>query len=471
MDPFFAYPLVLLGAGIVLLFVLIIYLRVNAFVALIVTALLVGLASPRVILVTPADATTPRLALAEVPTKVAFEFGSLMGRIGLVIAFATIIGRALMDSGAADRIVRFFTRLFGEKLAPLALLASGFVLSIPVFFDTVFFLLVPLAKVLRLRTGMNYLLYVMAIGAGGAVTHSLVPPTPGPLTMAATLHVDLGLLILMGVVVGLPVSLAGFGYAMLANRLWPVPLRQVGQTSLEEMEKEAQRPDSELPSLSASLLPIVLPVILIASATFFKSVSDRNASWNEGVLVAGTEVTPLGLLEFLGNPNVALLLAAGVALLLVAYRKRMSRSELATFSASALEEAAMILLITCAGGSFGAMLKAVGVGDVLRDLSREWGIGILFLAWGLAALFKIAQGSGTVSMISTAEIVAGIVGVGLLSATPQASAVLGYHPVYLVLAIGCGSLVGSWMNDSGFWVVGKMSGMTEKETFRSWTLT
>lgn len=515
MPEFDPYPLVLLVLGIATIFTLIIVLRINAFLALITAALLVGLLSPRVVVQTSemdayeklakpindglnarnlteaagkveklADeavaasrgdrpSETPRLALLNAPKMVAYAFGDLMGKIGLVIAFASIVGKALMESGAADRIVRFFVRLFGPRFGGMALLASGFVLAIPVFFDTVFLLLVPLAKALRLRTGKDYLLYVTAIGAGGAITHSLVPPTPGPIGMAEILNVDLGLVIVVGILFGAPLSLIGYAYAWWANRRWPTPLRQVGSVSLQELERTANRPDHELPSLAASLTPILLPVVLISAATAQAAIARSSPDWNMNAEAFGVRLSLGSVLEFLGNPNVAVLLSAVTAMVLVARHKRMTRHQLAVFTAAALEDAGMILLITSAGGSFGFMLRAVGMGESLQALTPTEGGGVvvLALAWAIAVLFKIAQGSGTVSMITTAGIIMPIVTAGMEQSGVSMAEYLGYHPVYLVMAIGCGSKVGSWMNDSGFWVVCKMGGLTEEETLKSWTLT
>ncbi len=514
MPTFDPYPLVLLGLGLATIFVLILALRVNAFLALLAAALLVGLLSPRVILQTSAmdtyeklirnvgeqtqarnfakaretlykqlpdvekvqdhtANTQPRLALLNAPRLVAYAFGDMMGKIGLVIAFASIVGKALMESGAADRIVRFFIRLFGERFGGLALLASGFVLSIPVFFDTVFLLLVPLAKALRLRTGKDYLLYVTAIGAGGAITHSLVPPTPGPIGMAEILHVDLGLVIVVGLAVGAPLALVGYAYAAWANKVWPTPLRQVGPVSLEELERTANRPEHELPSLSISLLPILLPVVFITSSTVYNALVKSNPALQASVRIGGTPADLGGLLEFVGNPNMALLVSAVLAMGVVASQKRLSRRQLGAFTAAALDDAGMILLITSAGGAFGFMLRAVGMGDSLQALTPSQGGGtfILVLAWAIAALFKIAQGSGTVSMITTAGIIMPLVASGMERTGQSMADYLAYHPVYLVMAIGCGSKVGSWMNDSGFWVVCKMGALTEEETLKSWTVT
>jgi GntP family gluconate:H+ symporter len=505
-DP---YPLVLLAVGMAALFVLIIRLKVHAFLALIGAALLVGLLSPRVVLQTReldayhkhgggvsnrlaernveqlrksyenssaaiprgdklAESTEPRLELTNAPDLVARAFGRLMIQIGLSIAFATIIGSALMESGAADRIVRSLIRLFGERYAAFALLLSGFVLGIPVFFDTVLLLLVPLTRALCLRTGQNYLLYVVATAAGAAMTHALVPPTPGPIGLSELLNVDLGTTILVGILVALPLSLVGLGYAAFINRVSPVPLRESGTASLEELGRRSQRPDAELPSLFTSLLPIVLPVLLITLDTAFTVLARAHPDLDARGHVAGVSVSLGGVLAFLGDKNVALLIAAVLAMGLVARRNRMTRPELGRFTARALDDAGMILLITCAGGAFGAILTAAGVGDSLGTLAEHWGVSPLLLAWALAVLFKVAQGSGTVSMITTAGILTGILA-ARVGPGQSVAEYLGYHPVYLVMAIGCGSKVGSCMNDSGFWVVCRMSGMTETETLKSWT--
>jgi GntP family gluconate:H+ symporter len=348
------------------------------------------------------------------------------------------------------------------------MLASGYVLGVPIFFDTVFLLLVPLAKALHLRTGKNYALYVTALAAGAAMTHSLVPPTPGPIGMSELLKVDLGVTILVGLLVAVPLAGVGLAYAAFLNRVSPVPLRAVGTTSLDELEQRARRPDAELPSLFASLLPIALPVLLITLSTAFAALTRADPGLDYRAEVAGVTVSLDGILRFLGDKNVALLIATVVAMALVARRTRMTRAELGRFTARALDDAGMILLITCAGGAFGAMLTAAGVGDSLAALAEHWGVAPLVLAWVLAVLFKVAQGSGTVAMITTAGIVAGILAARVGPGQGTAD-YLGYHPVYLVMAIGCGSKVGSWMNDSGFWVVCKMSGMTEGETLKSWT--
>lgn len=425
-------PLVILVIAVAVVFVLILRLRINAFIALITAATTVGLLSPNV-------------PLGEVMPSVAREFGGVCGSIAIVIALAALIGQCLMESGAADKIVRVFVRALGEKRASLSLLSSGYVLSVPVFFDTVFYLLVPLARAMRVRMGKNYLLFLMAICAGGAVTHSMVPPTPGPLAMAATLKIDLGVMILVGAAIAVPMSIAGWLFGILRDRQLDVPLRETPGLTLEELDALAKRQEARLPSFFMAMLPIVLPVVLIASNTLAGAVG----------AAAGVQAVT----GFLGNPNLALLASAAISLAVLARQKGYTLAQLAKPVETALASGGLIILITAGGGSFGKMLVQAGVGKTIGDMSQEFGVPILMLSFLLGTLLKIAQGSGTVAMITVSSIMA-----PLVIDTPP-----GFHAVYVACAIGSGSLVGSWMNDSGFWVYKQMSGLTEKEALQTWT--
>ena len=426
------HPLVVLLIGIMVVFVLIIQMKINAFIALITAATTVGVLSSKV-------------SFGAVMGEVATIFGTVCGSIGIVIALAALIGQCLMESGAADKITRVFVRALGEKHASLSLLSSGYVLSIPVFFDTVFYLLVPLARAMRVRAGKSYVLFVMAICAGGAVTHSLVPPTPGPLAMAATLNVDLGVMILVGALVGIPMSIAGWFYAKYCDSKYDLPLRETPGLTIAELETLAAQQEERLPSFFMSMLPIVLPVIFITSNTAANAIDNTSQF---------AQIT-----AFLGNPNFALLVSAAISLYLLASQKGYSLSELAKPVEVAFASGGLIILITAAGGSFGGMLVRAEVGKTLGDMSQELGIPVLLLSFLLGSLLKVAQGSGTVSMITVASIMA-----PLIVASPPP-----FHAVYVACAIGSGSLVGSWMNDSGFWVYKQMSGFTELEALKTWT--
>ena len=428
-----AGPLAILAVGVAIVLGMILVLRLNAFFALITAALVVSLLAPG------------DLALKAV--RVADAFGLTAGKIGIAIAMAAVIGSAMTASGAADRIVGAILGLLGQKRAATALAASGFVLSIPVFFDTVFYLLCPLARSTYRRTGKQYLRYLLALGAGGTATHTLVPPTPGPLATSQNLGVDIGLMMLVGAAVGIPSTLAGLAFAAWIDRRMPLATPPV----FDERE-QLPHEHAVLPGLFMSLLPIVLPVLLIAGHAVAMQVdpqgfADGNLAW----------------LAVAGNPNMALMLSAALAVLTYVLRRRPSKSELSAMVEESLLSAGVIVLITSAGGAFGAMLKEANVGGAVQAIfageQRAAGMALLFLAFAMASMIKLSQGSTTVAMITAS---------GMMNAM-IADESLGYHRVYLATAIGCGAMVAAWMNDSGFWVFCRMGGLSESEGLRAWT--
>lgn len=380
--------------------------------------------------------------------KVATEFGVAMAGIGFPIAFAVVIGAALMESGSADKIVRWSIRLLGEKRAPLALMSSAFILGVPVFFDTVFFLMVPLARALALRTGRNYLLFLLAIAVGGVITHGTVPPTPGPLMVAESLSIDLGLAILGGMAAGILPALIGLWFSRWLDRRNPVELRVVAGRSLEEEKAIAGRDESQLPSLALAIAPVALPVLLIAGATLANALRANLPS----------EVVTFAML--VGQKNVALLIAAVIAVSVYLKQRGLRWTQTESLISEPLSTAGVIVLITAAGGAYGAMIRFAGIGPAVQTVFAGSEINYVLLAWCIAAVVRVAQGSATVAMITS---------VGIMGSLATAGG-FGVHPLYIALSIGFGASVFSWMNDSGFWVFSRMSGLTQKETLRSWTM-
>jgi len=432
------HPLLILGIGITIVIGMIVVLRINAFIALISAALIVSILAPG--------------PLAEKVTRVADAFGQTAGKIGIVIALAVVIGKCMMDSGAADRVVRAFLSLLGEKRSATALMASGYVLAVPVFFDTVFYLLVPLARSMTRRTGKHYLKYALAIAAGGVITHSLVPPTPGPLFMAANLKIDVGVMIIAGALVALPAAFVGMLLAGWFDRRMNIPLRPTGTGEAEPEPFD----DSELPPLWISLLPILLPVVLISAGTIVKTIAKDAAD--------GSSLRQFAdVIAVLGNVNLAMLLATAIAMWMLKSKRQLTLAKLSRAVEVSLMSGGIVILITAAGGAFGAMLEAADVGSAIRELvpGDSGGIVLLILGAVIASVMKIAQGSGTVAMITASSMVA-----AMITSTDS----LGYHPAYLATAIGGGSMICSWMNDSGFWIFVKMTGLTEAEGLKSWTL-
>tara|TARA_B110000495_G_C23032226_1_gene615138 strand:- start:350 stop:1858 length:1509 start_codon:yes stop_codon:yes gene_type:complete len=474
-------PLIILLIGMAVVIGGVLWLRLHAFMALIGGALVVGLlATPDAIKESVMNDTriekdirkqaTNRLgqddpnltnlvqelhktkakhmAAQSLISRVTGAFGKACGSLGILIAMAAIIGKCLLESGGAERIIRSALGLLGEKRAPLAFTGSGFLLGTPVFFDTVFYLMIPLGKALAIRSRENYGLYIMTIVAGATMAHSLVPPTPGPLFVAVQLDVDLGLMILMGLVVGSVACATGYVYAKFVNGhdKWQVPLRDSADLPLAKLEEIAQRDSKSLPPLGLALLPVLLPIVLIAGNTILQK------------LIAAPPVGLANFLGLVGDKNIALIIAAAVGLGLLAMQKRGDKQALFDSVQSALASGGVVILITAAGASFGTMLQQTNIAARIGGLAADFeitGLLVLPLAFFVTAVVRTAQGSATVSMITSVGIFAGM------------AATLPFHPVYLAMAIGCGSKPFPWMNDSGFWVINRMSGMTIRESIRS----
>jgi gluconate:H+ symporter, GntP family len=476
------YPFVVLAVGIAVVLGGIVLLRVNAFIALLTAALVVSL-------MVGGPGRDGAGHLSDPVARVVDAFGATAGAIGIVIALAAIIGEAMMRCGAADRIVQMFLALLGEERGAAAMMSSGFVLSVPVFFDTAFYLLVPLARSLYKATGRHYVKYLVAIAAGGVATHAIVPPTPGPLFVANVFDVNLGVMIVLGSVVALPAAVAGLLYGVLMDRRMPLrPHQDDADVAPEDVAPAAPVAASRpLPGLTLSLLPILLPIVLITGNAVVKTLAQRELvaadaaarllrgdALDLAILDAATNGSALGAAfrwtNVLGNPNLALFLSALIALGTLWSRRRSLSTSIPRIVEAALMSGGVIILITSAGGAFGAVLRAAGLGEAIRSLAEAQvagggsprllsGLPLLLLAFVVASVIKFAQGSSTTAMIVTSGMIAAMI-------DPET---LRFHPAYLVAAIGAGSLVGSWMNDSGFWIYAKMGGLTEVQTLKTWT--
>jgi GntP family gluconate:H+ symporter len=441
------WPFAVLVLSVGLIIVLITVMRVHAFFALILAAMAAGLLS-RVGSLPGEPAKSHWLQAVELTTA---EFGLTAGKIGVVIALASIIGMCLMESGAADKVVRRFLAVFGQKRAGTAIMTSGYILSIPIFFDTFFMLLLPLARAMRVRTGKDYLLYILAICCGGTVTHSLCAPHPGPLAMAESLKLDLGLTIMVGIVAGVIPTVASWFVAQWLNRRLDIPLRETAGASLADLQTIVEKREEELPSFTWSIIPVILPIFLISLASTFAAIKGLKSDYP--VLY--------NWVELIGNRNVALLIGAVIAMGVLMRQRGLNLARIAELIGPPFETAGVIILITSAGGAFGLMLKNAGVGEAIKAAVAGKEINLILLSWLVAAVIRIAQGSATVAMLTTAAMVYPIMTSG---------GGLPYHPIYIFLSIGFGAMMLSWMNDSGFWVVGRLSGFTEKETLKSWTV-
>jgi GntP family gluconate:H+ symporter len=431
MESISYWPLTVLLIGIIAVVIQIAVLRIHAFIALTMAAILVGILSLN------GDEN-----LANAVELTMQEMGTVAGKIAFVIVMASILGVALTESGAAEKIVLKLIAVFGERFAPLALLLAGFLLSIPVFFDTVFFLLIPIAHSLGRKYKKNYMFYVLSIAIGGVLTHSLVLPTPGPLIMAETFSLNLGMAILIGLLACVIPAILTYFISKKISTKYTIEIPESGLST---------EPDKyHLPSFSLSILPIIVPLILIIADSTMSLITPNS---NDNALAI--------IVNFIGNKNMAMFIGTVLALWVLAKQKYWNMKELAQVCNKPMELAGAIILITSAGGAFGAMIKNSDISDMISALSHQGtSFNFIILAWLISSILKFAQGSGTVAMITSA---------GIMLALME-SIVLPFHPVYVFLAIGFGSFTLSWMNDSAFWVVSKLSGFTEVQMLRTWTV-
>lgn len=431
-----SFWLVLLGLGTVVIGL--VALRLHAFLAMMLAALVVALATPSEVLESYAagqmrlgkmtEAVAAKFAATQAPDRVMTAFGETCGQMGLLIAMASIIGRCLLDSGAALRIVRSLLSLFGLARVHFAFVVTGFTLAIPVYFDAVFYLLMPIGKAMARTTGKDYLLYVLTIVAGATMAHSLVPPTPGPTFAAKELGVPIGMMMAGGAVLGL--FTAGFGllYAIWANRRFRIEVPAEDSAA----PAGAEVADETLPPLAAALTPILIPLVLICYGAF------AQPAW-------------------FTNSGVALSFGAVASLYLLSRFRQEGMDTPQDAVQHAIMSGATILMITAAGGALGSVLRQTDIASLIQLLgsgaAQTWALPMVFL---ITALVRTAQGSATVAMITAAPIAKAFTESGEMA----------FHPLYLALAVGCGSKPVPWLNDSGFWIITRMTGMKESETLK-----
>lgn len=419
-------------SSIALLLFLIIRLKINAFLSLLVASIWVGIASG--------------MPIGDISGAVIEGMGNTLGFVATIVGLGAIFGAILEHSGGAKNLALFLVDKMGEKRAPTAMLLAGFVIAIPVFFDVAFIILIPVLYALARKTGKSLLLYAIPLLTGLAITHAFVPPTPGPVAVADIIQVELGWVILLGLIVGIPTALiAGLGFGRYIAGEIHVPVPEDAQLSNLEEQKV-----SGLIGLMLSI--IALPIVLILLSTASQAMIKSGA-------IASSSVTDW--IQFFGHPIIALLLATFVALYFLGTRRGMNKEQLGDISMKALAPAGAIILITGAGGVYKQMLSNTGAGELIGNALAELGISYILLAYIIAALVRIAQGSATVAMITAAGIIA-----PLMESSDWAMP----HKALLVLAIAAGATTLSHVNDSGFWLVSRYLGLSETNTFRSWSM-
>jgi gluconate transporter len=414
--------------GIILLLFLILKLRIPAFIALLIASISVGIFSG----MNPLD----------IINTIKEGMGNTLGFVATVVGLGAMFGAILEHSGGAEALANYLLNKFGEKNASWALMITGFFIAIPVFFDVAFIILVPLIYSLQRKTKKSLLLYAIPLLAGLAITHSFIPPTPGPVAVADILKADLGWVILFGFIVGIPSAIiSGPLFAKYISKKIHINAPKITDKQIHK----------NYPAVGLILAIIGIPIVLIVSNTVLNS-----PLFEEGTIPGNVK----NWLQMIGHPFSALIIANLIAWYLLGIKRGYSKDTLLKTTTKSMEAAGIIILLTGAGGVFKQILINTGTGTMLANYFADKGISILLFAFLAAVIVRVLQGSATVAMITAAGITA-----PLLSNT-----ITDIDKALLVIAIAAGASIMSHVNDSGFWLVSKYLHLDEKQTFRSWSL-
>ena len=415
--------------GVALLLIQVLYFKIPAFVALLIASIVTGILGG--------------LSGVEVMQSIEKGMGSTLGFVATVVGLGAIFGGILEKSGGAMSIAKGLMKSFGEKNASPAMLLTGFILAIPVFFDVAFIILVPVIYALQKSSGKSLLHFGLPLLAGLAIAHTFIPPTPGPVAVANMINVDLGWVMAVGFLGGIPAAIVGglFYGKYIGNKIF------ISAPVEAEMESDQK---AELPSFKLILLVMLIPLLLIIGGSVIKS----------NFIIIQIE----GFRDFLlllGHPFSALIIANLFVWYVLGIKKGFSASALSEISTKSFKPTGLIILCTGAGGVFKQVLMDTGAGNAIAEQLSESGLPIVAFAFLASAIIRIAQGSATVAMITAAGLVAPILTMSSLS-QPQLAAI--------VLSIASGASILSHFNDSGFWMVKQYLGLTEKQTLQTWTV-
>ncbi|MEV0945166.1 gluconate:H+ symporter [Rhodococcus sp. NPDC049939] len=419
--------------GVAVIIAMITWLKLHPFLALSIGAVGVGIAAG--------------MGASDSVTAFVEGFGETMGSVGILIGFGAMFGKLLADSGGADRVVDTLVGRSGPRTLPWTMGLVGAVIGLPMFFEIGLVLLMPVIILVARRSGQPLMVIAIPTLAGLSAMHGLVPPHPGPLIAVSALDANLGLTLALGILVAIPtVIVAGPLFGKWAARLADVPVPELYVTveDREGAEAAAQRPR---PSFVATISAILLPVVLMLG----KALAD--------VIAPGSEATAKILLDFLGTPVVALGLAVLAGIVLLGRGGGMDRRAIASSLESGLPPIAGIVLIVGAGGGFKQVLIDTGIADVIAQFITGSALPVLFLAWLVAVLIRVATGSATVATVTASGILA-----------PVAADLSSTHVSLMVLAIGAGSLFLSHVNDAGFWLVKEYLGVSVVQNLKTWTV-
>lgn len=415
--------------GIVILLVLILLLRIPAFISLLISSIITGIL-----------AGLDGIAVIETVQK---GMGSTLGFVAVVVGLGAMFGAILEKSNGAEAIAKYLTDKMGIKNAPASILLTGFVVAIPVFFDVAFIILIPVIYAMQRKTKKSLLLYAIPLLAGLAITHAFIPPTPGPVAVADIIKADLGWVIIVGFLAGIPTAIvSGLIFGKFISKKIHIEAPKDSSKDIESSKS--------FPHIGLIVSIIMIPILLILMGTMVKS----------GIINIESEAV-LSAVTLLGHPFTALILANIVVWYVLGIGRGFTSKELFRITSKSMEPAGTIILLTGAGGVFKQVLVEIGAGAIIAEAFVAWNFPIIVFGFIAAAVIRILQGSATVSMITAAGLVFPIIASVDFSQGQLAA---------IVIAIASGASILSHINDSGFWLVKEFLGMDEKQTFRSWTM-
>ncbi|TDS12569.1 Gnt-I system high-affinity gluconate transporter [Maribacter caenipelagi] len=417
-------PLFIVILGILLLFILIAKFKLNAFITFIIVSLFVGIA----------EGMEP----ISVVDSIQKGIGNILGFLVIILGLGAMLGKLVADSGAAQRITTKLVEKFGKKNIQWAVVLTGFIVGIPMFYSVGFVILVPLVFTIAAATGLPLLYVGLPMLASLSVTHGYLPPHPAPTALATMFNADIGKTLLYGIIVAIPAII-------VAGPLLSRTLKGINATPLKEFLNPVVLKEDEMPSMANSIISALLPVILIAVAALAQ-------------LLLPADFFLTKILVFMGNPAIAMLIAVLVAIYTLGLGRGRSMKEVMDSVGSAITGITMVLLIIAGSGALKQVLIDSGVSEYIGGILEQSSISPLILAWLIATVIRVCVGSATVAGLTAAGIV-----LPLVQGT-------GVSPELMVLAIGSGSLMLSHVNDSGFWLFKEYFNLSVNDTLKSWTV-
>ena len=417
-------PIISVALGVALLLFLNMKVKLNSFLALLISAIFVGILNG--------------LRLPDVIESIKAGFGGTLGSLALINGLGAVLGKLMVDSGAAQRVASTLLKKFGVKNIEWAILIVGGIFGISVFYEVAFIILAPLVISIAIEAKVSYMRLGITMVAAATMAHSLFPPQPGPTALVAAYGADMGMVYILGVVVFIPAVIA-------AGVILPRLLRNLDKPVPPLLKKPKEFSDDEMPGFAISILVPLLPAIIITSATII------NYFITEGSLTHD-------IVNFIGSAEISLLLAVLVAIYVFGLRRGRKMHEVMDSFSSAIQSIAMIILIVGAGGAFKQIILDSGVGDFIAGMMQNTSVSPLIMAWLITAILRIATGTGVVSAITAAGIVGPLIDT------------FDVNPVLMVLATAAGSNTITHVNDASFWLFKEYFNLSIKETFRTWGL-